>query len=307
MITHKSPGIWRYAGRLPEIADKFKLTLGEGNTSQVIVDGLVLKKEYENPTGSVKDRSIAYQVSKMAMHGIKAGVISSSGNAGISAATYCKLAGIDLHVFVSPNIRQEKLEILRRLSCKIEITAKPVSASFQFAQNKQVHNMRQSTDPDGSTGYQTIAFELAETALPIDAVFIPVSSGTILTGVFDGWKKTGNKIPAFHLVQTSTIHPVSHLYDKDFIPEKKSLADAIVARVTPRQLQLEEIIRYTKGAGWTIDNKEMEQSRKWLIDNGIETSYEGAAVIAASQKAMRNGYHFHHPLCLLTGKDYVRL
>lgn len=290
--------------RNSEIAGKDIISLGEGNTPLVKLGDIYFKCEFQNPTGSHKDRVFAYQITKLKGNGITKATISSSGNAAISAANYCKLAGIDLTVFVSPNINTNKLKVLENLGCRIIKTPKPVSDSIKYAKAHGVYNLRQSTDPNAPYGYQSIADEIIESKIMPDAVFVPVSSGTALVGISHGFDKLKLTIP-LHAVQTDSVHPIAGVFDQKFQEmQEKSLADAIVARFTPRESEAVNVIRKTKGWGWVIGNEEMLKGREWLLSHHLDCSYEGGAVLAALWKARKQGFKFKTPVCLLTGKYY---
>lgn len=275
-----------------------------GNTPLVEIDGIYFKCEFKNPTGSHKDRALACQVSKLKEQGATKAVISSSGNAAISAANYCKSAGVELTVFVSSNINRNKLEILRKLNCKIIKTPRPVSDSIKYAKENGSYNLRQSTDPAAIIGYEAIAQEIIKEGLTPDALFIPVSSGTALAGIASGFEKAGLKVPLF-AVQTDRIHPIAGIFDKNFaISQEDSLADAIVARYTPRENEVTKSIRNTGGYGWVMGNSEMQNGRKWLLAHNLDCSFEGAAALAALWKAKKAGFKFSNPVCILTGKYY---
>lgn len=274
------------------------------NTPLVKIDNVYFKCEFGNPTGSHKDRALALQITKLQIKKISEAVISSSGNAAISAAYYCKLAGIKLNIFISPNINKNKLEALKEIDCEIFQTPKPINASIKFARENNTFNLRQSTDPNALIGYESIAKEIIQENVVPDAFFIPVSSASSLVGIALGIEKLGYRVP-IHAVQTDAVHPISGMFDKDFqVSERKSLADAIVARYTPRESAAIKIIRQTDGWGWTISNYEMEKGRSWLLSHNLDCSYEGAATIAALWKAEKKGYKFKNPICLLTGKFY---
>ncbi len=275
-----------------------------GQTQLKQVEGIYFKCEYENPTGSHKDRAMAYQVSKLEEKGIKKAVISSSGNAAISASHYCRLAGIKLTVFVSPKIKSQKLNQLKKLSCQIISTLKPISSAFQFAKTNQAFNLRQSKDENALIGYMTLPCELIETGINIDAIFLPVSSGATVCGMVRGYQKAGKKLPAIHVVQTEAVHPLSSLFDKKYSETKNSLADAIVAKYSPLYAEIIEYVKKSKGFGWVISDQEMIVAQKWLLQNDLHCSYEGAAALAALWKAEKQGMKYHHPVCILTGKNY---
>lgn len=267
------------------------------------IENIYFKCEYLNPSGSVKDRGISYQVEKLLEQDIKSAVISSSGNAAISAALYCNNAGIKLQVFVSPKINHSKLKTLEESGCNIEKTVKPISAAIKYAKENHAMNLRQSTDPNAAFGYEAIAYELERQISKIDAIFLPISSGTTLVGIASGFQRIGY-FPSFHIVQTEAIHPLSALFDQNFRKKKESLADAIVAKFTPREDEILEIIKKSNGFGWVISDQEMIAARKWLVAHNLNCSYEGAATLAAYWKAKGKQYHYKNPVCILTGIYY---
>lgn len=274
-----------------------------GDTHLVIADGVCFKLEYENPTGSVKDRAVVSQTENLIKLGIKEAVISSSGNAAISAAYYCKQANIELDIFVSPNILKAKLERLKEEGLRIHFTKKPVKDAHEFALKTGAFNLRQSKDEHALNGYGKIAEELIAQNPGIDAVFIPVSSGSIFAGVGRGFSKY-RKIPALHAVQTEAVNGIASQFDRDFTPKSKSLADAIVARFTPREKEVIELIKQTGGNGWVISDSEILEAHKYLINHDLFCSYEGGVVLATLWKAEKNGVKYRNPVCLLTGKFY---
>lgn len=301
MTDQQKRGIWIYDGQLPAIPRQYQITLGEGSTPLEKKEGIFFKLEYENPTGSVKDRACAYQISTLVSRGIKKAVISSSGNAAISASEYCSLAGIELTVFVNPHIHPQKLDSLKRKNVFIIQSKRPKSDSIKYAKEHSLYNLRHSTDEGAKAGFMTLGFELAGET--IDAVFIPVSSGTTLVGMYEGLMRNG-KNPAIHIVQTTGIHPIASKYDHDFPLTRESLADAIVARSTPRQHEIEGIIRKSNGWGWVMEDDQIRCAHAWLQKNNLMSSYEGAAALSAYWKAEEKGYSYQNPLIVLTGKLY---
>ncbi|MBU0648413.1 PLP-dependent lyase/thiolase, partial [Patescibacteria group bacterium] len=119
--SEKKLEYWDYSFK-PPIDKKYQLDLSQGNTpllqdiltSQQIPEipsdeKIFLKREDLNPNGSFKDRALAYQVSYLKQQNQKYCVISSSGNAAISTAAFCKKAGIKAIILISPNIPNNKL------------------------------------------------------------------------------------------------------------------------------------------------------------------------------------------------------
>ncbi|MBI2617215.1 pyridoxal-phosphate dependent enzyme [Candidatus Gottesmanbacteria bacterium] len=303
MVNQEKRGIWQYEDVLPKVAPQFRVTLGEGNTPVEKHDSSLFKLEYTNPTGSVKDRGFAYQISALKEKGINRAVLSSSGNAAISAASYCSLAGIDLTVFVSTRIHPKKLERLNKLNVTIQKSLRPKSDAIKFSKANALYNLRQSKEEIGAVGFQTLGYEIGELSNSIDAIFIPVSSATTLVGMAEGLRQKGI-YPAIHIVQTTSIHSLASLFDTDFIKTDRSIADAIVARSTPRAEEILDTIKKFGGSGWVVSDQEIVKAHEWLTQKNLLCSYEGAAALAGLWKAKDKGYTYKNPLCLLTGTYY---
>lgn len=303
MNSQTLPGIWKYADLLPAVEKKYRLSQEEGNTKVLERDGIFFKSEFENPTGSVKDRGIAYQLSYLRQNGITQVALSSSGNAAISLISYAKLVPLNVTVFISPTINKNKKKLLEKEEVKIIESPKAVSECIKYCSKTGIYNLRPSLDPVGHIGFETISFELYEKYPEIDAIFLPVSSATTLKGVFTGYKKKG-KIPKLYAIQTQTVHPIAKIFDQDFKKKNISIVDGIVARYTPRLKEAQDIIEDSHGGGFVASDEEIKEADAWLENQKIHTSYEGALALAGLWKALRIGKIFQKPLIFLTGKKY---
>jgi threonine dehydratase len=295
--------LWDYADQLlPSVVEQFRLTLGEGHTPLEQHDGIYFKREDYNPTGSHKDRGFAFQLSALLQQGHRDYVLSSSGNAAISAARYCRQSGTRLTVFVSSKTNIQKLNILQSLPITINQDPRPVTAAFRFAKQTGAYNLRPSKDALGPVGYQTLAYELLEQLPDISTIFMPVSSGTTLTGLAQGFDQVKQKVALF-AVQTTAIHPIASAYDQQFHPEDTSIADAIVAKSVPRKKQIQHHLQHSGGGAWVVSNQQIQTARDWLKQRQVTTSNEGATALAGYFKAIEAGQKPESPVvCLLTGQ-----
>ncbi|MHB1660772.1 MAG: threonine synthase [bacterium] len=111
MALNKYEGIIkRYREFLPEIDDKYIITILEGNTplikarniNKIINPGIEIYFKYEglNPTCSFKDRGMTMAVSKAVSGGSKAVICASTGNTSASASAYAARAGIKSFVLI---------------------------------------------------------------------------------------------------------------------------------------------------------------------------------------------------------------
>ncbi|HPV75383.1 MAG TPA: threonine synthase, partial [Gemmatimonadaceae bacterium] len=101
-------GVWRFADIVHPSADA-PVSYPEGNTPLLEreavrrfagCEGLLLKHEGMNPTGSFKDRGMTVGVTQAKRLGATAVACASTGNTSASLASYAALAGIPALVFV---------------------------------------------------------------------------------------------------------------------------------------------------------------------------------------------------------------
>lgn len=104
-------GVWRFRELLSFCHDRYKVTVGEGQTileqNQAIArylgmrqDRLYLQYEGLNPSGSFKDNGMAAAFSHARMVGARACACASTGNTSASVALYAHSCGLKCTVFV---------------------------------------------------------------------------------------------------------------------------------------------------------------------------------------------------------------
>ncbi|MFC6490422.1 pyridoxal-phosphate dependent enzyme, partial [Nitratireductor sp. GCM10026969] len=110
--------LWQWAEFLPRCAPKNRVTLGEARSpllhcprlgERTGLADLWIKNDSVMPTGSFKDRAIALATSLAKEYGREGLVLSSSGNAGASAAAYAARAGLPIVVLVPATAPNAKL------------------------------------------------------------------------------------------------------------------------------------------------------------------------------------------------------
>ena len=108
-IKGREPNLWRYHEVLPIRDHRYRLCLGEGFTplfharrlgEAVEFEGLYIKDEGGNPTGSFKARGMATAVTMARRFGARRLALPSAGNAGGAAAAYGALAGLTVDLFL---------------------------------------------------------------------------------------------------------------------------------------------------------------------------------------------------------------
>jgi threonine synthase len=268
------------------------------NTPLVQLDNLYFKREDQNITGSAKDRALPFQVENLKKNGFTQAVISSTGNAAISAAHFCHQENIKLTIFLSPHISPEKLNLLKKYNHEIIFSHQPISDAIKFSKSLNVYLLRQSTDPSSLTGYQKIAEELIEQLSQATSIFIPIGSGTTLLGIS---QKLSKNVKIFG-AQSAANPTISKIFDTDFTPETRLITDALSVKFLPNKDKVINAIKNSSGSCLTIQDEAIVTADLYLKSKNIITSLEGALVFAAYQKAQKNNLNIgQYPVILLTG------
>lgn len=254
-----------------------------------------LKREDSNLTGSAKDRAIKLQIENLKNLQYPSAVISSTGNAAISAAYYCQEQKVPLTIFVSPDINPQKLVLLPTQF--LVKTDKPISAAFRYAKANQSYLLRQSTDPIALNGYRQIGEEIIRQLPRVTSIFIPVGSGTTLLGISQILPSTV-KIFA---VQPASHSPLAAIFDSDFTPENDTITDSLSAKLLPLKNKVITAIKKSGGSGLAVKNSEVIKYDQYFRNNNIITSPEGALAYAGYQKAKKSFSVGDYPIILLTG------
>lgn len=289
------------------------------------------RQDLNNPSGSHKDLIIGNLILYYRKKNKNQFVISSSGNAAISAAYAVKnQPSIILHIFISSKINEDKKKRLEdevKGSSNIHIyrSLLPKKEAWRLAKERGFQILRTSTDDMALEGYKSIGIgllqqiahniadkekkrfnEVYESMDTKDiALFIPTSSGTLIQGIYEDFKNAKiNPIPQLHIVQTTKVAPMAREFDKDFKPSKTSKASAIVDTIAHRKIKVLEAVRESKGSGWVIGDKELVEAKKLLEETtDIKgASWDSLLALAGLMKAEKSGKTFKNVILIFTGK-----
>lgn len=295
--------IWRYSEFLPKGLDR--VTMGEGMTPLVrIMDNVYLKCDYVMPTGSFKDRGSSVLVSHaknlLKEKEIKYLVEDSSGNAGASVAAYCARASLDCRVYVPATAKGQKMSQIKAYGAsisKVKGNREDVARAAQRA-SKKAFFASHSYSPYFIEGVKTVAYEVVEQLgwrVP-DAVYLPVSAGTLLLGVLKGFREVGNgglgMMPKVKAVQVENVSPLYHAFlDKPYKPPKnpRTLADGLVSTNPPRLAQMVKELKDAKGDVSTVNESEIRLSTKELAKAGFYVEPSSGVAYAALKRDLSEG------------------
>ncbi len=302
----RKPSIARYRELLPPIPFD-SISVGEGCTPIVEESigefNVYFKLEYLSPTGSFKDRGSVLAVSLIkTLHPKGILVEDSSGNAGISVATYSMRAGLRAVIFVPSDAPEGKKALLKSLGATLveveggrDVVRRKAIEFSESSENR--HYVGHNWNPFFIEGIKTIAFEIAEYfkgKIP-DYVVALAGSGTLLLGIYKGFRELLElnlieKMPSIIAVQASGYDYLCRVIGGRRKNVSCSvLADGIRVPEPPRLGQMAEAVRESGGFCVVVEDKEIIKALKFLVRRGFIVEPTSAAALAGLWKAREEG------------------
>jgi threonine synthase len=322
-IDLSQPGIWKYRHTfgLPDGAEA--VSLGEGNTplrwADVMGRKVAFKCEYENPTGSFKDRGSSVITGFLKSRGVREVVEDSSGNAGASLAGYVPRAEIRARIFVPASASGPKRNQIG--SYGAEIVPVPGSRSdvttavLKEAEKGAVYASH-AYMPFNLPGYATAAYEIYEQlgTMP-SAVITPCGQGGLLLGLargFDAIRQSGQfvQMPKMIGVQARACAPMwvmstIGMAGMGFVTEGHTLAEGVKVRNPVRGDALLKAVKSTQGSFVAVDEEHILRGRDELKKRGFSVEPTSALVWNALEQVISE---LKDPIVvLLTGAGFKSL
>lgn len=312
--------IWRWAELIEHVPEQARITLGEGNTSlikskrigpQAGLNNLYFKLENGNATGSYKDRFAFAGISHMVAQGKTKCIATSSGNTGAALAAYCAAAGIECRIAIVEGAPLGKLTQMMAYGAKIArirkfgtdaATTTAVFDKLQELGSRPEYAMQVSAfvySPEGMSGVQTMAFELAEQLPNADHVFCPAGGGGLCVAMARGFHQMVEqgkiaKTPAVECVQPEGNDTIAGPLRAGAEQAQEVVCTTLVsglqvASVVDGNLAVQEC-RSTGGTGHLVTDEFVWEVQKRLArEEGVFSEPAGAVALAGALMAARNG------------------
>ncbi len=313
-LATRPADMWRYRELLPVRRTENIVSLGEeatplvplrrvaGEATQVFV-----KDEGRLPTGSFKARGLAVAVSMAKELGVTRLAMPTNGNAGAALAAYGSRAGMETFVFCPEdtpevNVREIALQGARvwRVNGLIDECSRIVA---EGTEPMGWFNLSTLKEPYRIEGKKTMGLELAEQLgweLP-DVIFYPTGGGTGLIGMWKafaelealGWLR-GRK-PRMVAVQAAGCAPIVRAFEEgtehaEPWEDAHTLAAGIRVPAAIGDFLILRAVRESGGFGIAVSDEEIEaEQMRAAREEGLLTSPEGAATIAAWRQALSEG------------------
>lgn len=315
-VKLRPDNIWRFKELLP-VCDYGKIvTLGEGGApfldcpeiaKELGVARFYVLNDATQPTGSLKDRSIAVTATKAREFGYDILSCDSTGNKAASTAGYAARAGLKSIVFCPKDTPAPKLEqalffgaTLVRVAGHYSIVN---SLYREMVASRKYRWYDCGTDnPYRYEGKKTYAYEIIlnlDYQCP-DYVFQPAAGGMSVVKAWKGFnefKEMGlvDFLPKMVACQAENCAPIVAAYEKelDFVPgvEKGTTVASAIAVANPGLLGNETLrsIQESGGCGVAINDDDLIMAWKRLGRAGIFCEPSSAVSVAAAYKMSKEG------------------
>src|SRR5438128_5489651 len=278
----RPPGMWRYAECLP-VTGASVVSLGEGGTpltecpnlgGALGLPRLMLKNESFNPTWSYKDRLASVGVSWAKAAGRGGIVLSSSGNAGASAAAYAARAAMPSLILTTKAFPAPMRGLMTSYGAMVVATESPrdrwtlnraVASEWGWLPLSNMADPPVGSHPVAVEAYKTLAFEIAQSLswqVP-EAVIAPVAYGDGLAGMWRGFRELrelGITDREPQMIAAEAYGSLEQALARGLespVPTGGTGSLAYSAGAPQSTYQALAALRESKGAAVTLDNEEL--------------------------------------------------
>jgi threonine synthase len=306
-------GAWRYREIvLPDAGDNI-VSHPEGNTPLLArsriaawagVDGLLLKHEGHNPTGSFKDRGMTVGVTQAKRIGARAVACASTGNTSASLASYAAHAGIPALVFVPAGqvalgkLAQSLAYGARTLLVKGDFDA--CLTLVQQASERLGIYLLNSINPFRVEGQKTIVLETLE-QLGWDApdwIVLPAGNLGNTAAFGKGLREARDlglidRLPRIAAIQAEGASPFAQSFREQFATRHRMKAETVATAIKigdPASYdRAVATIRLTNGVVTSVSDAEILDAKAVIDAAGVGCEPASAASIAGVRRLVREG------------------
>lgn len=245
-----------------------------------------LKLENLQHTGSFKFRGALNKILSLDPQSTGKGVVTAStGNHGAGVTMAASIIGSKAIVFVSTNASRSKVDAMKRLGADVRVFGDdPVEAEYEarrFAEENALVYVSAYNDPEIVAGQGTIAFELMDQCDTIDAVFVSLGGGGLISGIGGYFKSVS---PLTHVIGCSPenskvmIQSIELGELKGDLPSLPTLSDGTAGGIEDGSITF-EMCREFVDEYVTVSEDEIAAALKGFMD-AHHMQIEGAAAVA---------------------------
>ncbi len=309
-----SSGVWRFHEIiLPSLSKDKIITKAEGNTRLyknpfvnrwANADGLFLKHEGENPTGSFKDRGMTVAIT-VAKHLKRSAVVcASTGNTSASLASYAAEGGIKGIVLIPEGHvafgKVSQALAYGALTLMVKGDFDDCMRLIQEAEQQLGAYPLNSINPFRLEGQKTIVLETLQQLhwrVP-DWVVVPggnLGNTSAFGKAFFEARELGliDRLPRFAVIQAEGANPLYLAYKKNFSEFKTVKADTIATAIKiGNPVNYEKAVRslkWTNGIVEQVTDEEILDAKAIVDASGIGAEPASCATVAGLKKLTSSG------------------
>jgi threonine dehydratase len=244
-----------------------------------------LKCEHFQQTGSFKSRGATHKLLALGPQARARGVITAStGNHGQGVAWAGKMLGVPVTVYVPENVIRFKLDVMRELGAEVVlIPGDPLLGELEArreAARRGVPYVAPYNDLDVVAGQGTAGLEMTAQCADLDAVFVTVGGGGLISGIGTAFK---NASPRTRVVGCWPIASTGMYRSLDAghivaVEETDTLSESSTGNIEPGSVTF-DLCRSVIDDRVLIDEPEIRAAMRLLAENE-RWMVEGAAGVA---------------------------
>ena len=249
------------------------------NTPIINYKNILVKLEYKNPAGSIKDRPALFMLKEAFLKGFSEIVEVTSGNTGIALSFYANKFNIKPTIFMPKSYSVERQKLLRAYGANLILTEGNINDAIneakEYIKKNNTYFTNQFDNPLNALSHeQTTALEIINQAT-FKTFVTSIGSGGTLMGIAKVLKPLGVKIVAVEPKNS----PVNYnkIYNKN-LPIKPHKIQGTGAGFIPKNIDLNLIDEVV-----LIDENEAIEFMKILPKKGITGGISTAANIIAAK------------------------
>jgi len=306
-------GVWRFASLIMPTVGTDMVSHPEGNTpllprarvqAYAGCDGLLLKHEGYNPTGSFKDRGMTVGATQAVRTGARAVACASTGNTSASLAAYAAQAGIPGLVFVpAGKVAMGKMAQTLAFGARTLLVRGDFDECLRLVQaaSKELGiYLLNSINPWRVEGQKTIVFELLQ-QLGWDAPdFIVLPAGNLgNTAAFGKALREAlalgliARMPRLVSVQAAGASPFARAFAEGFATRHRMQADTIATAIRigdPASWdRAVRAIRETDGLVLSVSDEDILDAKRVIDAAGVGCEPASAASVAGVRQLVSRG------------------
>ncbi|HEK1689252.1 TPA: threonine/serine dehydratase [Pseudomonas putida] len=270
-----------------------------------------LKCEHLQHTGSFKFRGASNKVRLLPAEQRKLGVITaSSGNHGQALALAGKVMGVPVTVYTTTSASPYKLGAIRALGAEVvSLDLDPLGVELEAARQAALQGkpfVSPYNDLEVIAGQGTIGMELFEQAPDLDAVFVAVGGGGMISGIGAALRalNPGIEIIGCWPANAPTLQRSLEVGEIIDIQEQDTISDGTAGGVEPGCITFP--LCQTLLSGTVLVSEEEIKAAMRDVANHERWIIEGAAGVAvAGMQKMAKAYRGKRVAVVICGRNIV--